>query len=158
MSDNKPTTLVLEFGNLTNQILWTNARNLGLNVSDPLKVAHRHGWELKDNITTLFQRMRVCAGDGCLHLPLVCAEYKHDCLRNILSNDDTHWCTETIGSRFSAGLACLMGCALNECPNHEVNKTAESISVCERSCNDLFMSLNPLSPDLLNETSWLSAC
>jgi hypothetical protein len=55
LSHNKTTTLVLEFGNLTNQILWTNARILGLNVSDPLKVAHQQGWELKDNITPSFK-------------------------------------------------------------------------------------------------------
>lgn len=153
-----PLTLVLEFGNFTNQILWLNARNLGLlNVSDPYEVASTPDWELRDNIATLFQRFKVCAGDGCLHMPMVCNEYadeKSDCIRNIISYDDTHWCTETIGARFSAGVACLLGCAFNKCNG---DNTTKRILSCERTCNELFMSLQPVHLHLMNG-SWISAC
>ena len=144
-------TLVLEFGNLTNQILWSNARSLGMNVSDPRIVSSQPEWELNDNITTLFRRFRVCAGDGCLHMPMVCAEYVHessDCLKNIISHDDTHWCTELIGARFSAGVTCLLGCAFNNCTGE--TKSAETIARCERNCNEQFMTLTPIRHEWLN--------
>ena len=53
-----PTVLVLEFANFTNQLLWMNARSLGINVSDPLLVANNIDWELKDNVTTLMTRLK----------------------------------------------------------------------------------------------------
>ena len=158
-------TLVLEFGNLTNQLLWTNARSIGVNVSDPRRVSHLTGWELKSNsnVTAQFTNTPFCpissaVGNPCIHMPVVCAEYadeKSDCLRNYISFDDMHWCVETIGARWSAGLACLLGCALNECND---SKSSESISICEKECNEQFMALTPLHRQSINDDLWSSSC
>ena len=90
-------------------------------------------------------------------MPVVCAEYadeKSDCLRNYISFDDMHWCVETIGARWSAGLACLLGCALNECND---SKSSESISICEKECNEQFMALTPLHRQSINDDLWSSS-
>ena len=156
-------TLVLEFGNLTNQLLWTNARNIGVNVSDPRRVSHLPRWELQENVTAQFTNTPFCpmsaaVGNPCIHMPVVCAEYtdeKSDCQRNYISFDDMHWCVETIGARWSAGLACLLGCALNKCND---SKSLEYISICEKECNEQFMALTPLHQQLIRGDSWLSSC
>jgi hypothetical protein len=159
---NETTILVLEFGNLTNQLLWTNARSIGVDMPDPRKVSSLHEWEMLDDVTTRFTNIPVCpisatVGQLCLHMPVVCAEYADentDCLRNYISFDDMHWCSETIGARWSAGVACLLGCALNEC----TVRTESSISNCQRRCNDQFMALNPIKHEWIDNPSWLSSC
>jgi hypothetical protein len=159
---NETTILVLEFGNLTNQLLWTNARSIGVEMPDPRKLSSMLGWELLDNVTTRFTTIPVCpisatVGKLCIHMPVVCAEYadEHtDCLRNYISFDDMHWCSETIGARWSAGVACLLGCTLNECSV----RTEASVFNCQRRCNDQFMALNPIKHDWIDDSSWLSSC
>ena len=159
------TTVVLEFGNLTNQLLWTNARSLGLNVSDPREVSSVYGWELQDNVTNKFKNTPTCPvsasfGKLCLHMPVMCAKHADedtDCLRNYISFDDMHWCTETIGARWSAGIACLLGCVFNSC-NGQTTTTATT-STCEAKCNEQFMTLTPISNDWIHSSSsWLSSC
>ena len=74
-----PTVLVLEFANFTNQLLWMNARSLGINVSDPLLVASEIDWELKDNVTTLMTRLKKAPWDRGWRIPQVCADQLNDC-------------------------------------------------------------------------------
>ena len=158
------TIVVLEFGNLTNQLLWTNARSLGLNVSDPREVSSVFGWELQDDVTNKFTNTPTCPesasfGKLCLHMPVICAKYADEntnCIRNYISFDDMHWCTETIGARWSAGIACLLGCALNSCKGQ--NTTPATISTCEAKCNKQFMTLSPVSSNWIRGTSWFSSC
>ena len=162
-----PKTLVLDFANFANQIFWMNARSLGLNVSDPYQVAHERGWELRDDVSVIFQPLNAfcdgggCCG-GCFRMPTFCSEYKDDtpggCKRNLITYDDLHWCTESVGARFSAGIACLLGCVFNKCPGTDVvNKSAELLALCEKRCNDQFMALSPISPEMLKER-FSSAC
>mmetsp|Transcript_13328 Transcript_13328/g.28923 ORF Transcript_13328/g.28923 Transcript_13328/m.28923 type:complete len:177 (-) Transcript_13328:1038-1568(-) len=158
----QPLVLVLEFGNFTNQLLWTNARSLGVNVSDPRQVSGDTGWELKDNVTTLMTSL-----DWGLRIPQVCADNINNtmtlkCIRNYISNDDMHWCTETIGARFTAGLACLLGCALNNCASGDreanVGKSMPSIDLCEKECNNRFMLLSPIDDKWIEANSSIRAC
>ena len=154
-----PLTLVLEFGNLTNQIQWSNAFSFGMNVSNPREISHLPDWELLDDASLLFQRIKFCIKDGCNHMTTICSERVSEtsnCIRNFISFDDTHWCTETIGARFSAGVACLLACAFESCGG-EGSKSVESMSACETKCNNQFMALNPIT-DLLNGTSTFSTC
>ena len=156
-----PRTLVLDFAKFANQMFWLNARSLGFNVSDPYHVAHEQGWELRDDISVIFQPLeKECSGQ-CIRMPIYCSEYNDTtgtCKPNLITADDVHWCTETIGARFSAGIACLLGCAFNKCSTTgAVNKSAESLALCEKRCNDQFMALSPVSPEMLSNT-FFSAC
>ena len=163
-SSNDVSIMVLEFGNFANQLLWTNARSIGIEMSDPRTVSSVHGWELRDNVTTRFTNSPVCpisatVGKLCLHMPSICAEYADEntkCLRNFISYDDMHWCTETIGARWSAGIACLLGCALNKCEGQV--KTEASRSLCQNRCNEQFMSLNRIKQEWADDASWFSSC
>lgn len=162
----QPLVLVLEFGNFTNQLLWTNARNLGFNVSDPQQVSSDFGWELKDNVTTLMPRLN--HWDGGWRIPQVCADKRNNtmtfnCLLNYISVDDMHWCTETVGASFTAGLACLLGCAFNNCAadDREVNAGGRSVSpidLCEEECNNRFMALSPVDQKWIDANLSIRAC
>jgi len=157
----KPFVLVLDFGNYTNQLLWANARNLGYNISDPWQVSSEDGWELKDNITSLLASDIAWFG----HAAQVCTEspsvkVKNKCLLNYISNDGMHWCTETIGSRFIAGLACLLGCAFNSCEEEggSLTELMHPIGLCEEQCNNRFMTLHPVEHELIKSDSSLRSC
>ena len=134
------------------------SRSIGVNVSDPRMVSSQTGWELQDDAARKFIDTRWCwSPEPCLHMPSVCAEYEaNNCLRNLISADDMHWCTETIGAHFAAGIACLLGCALTECKDE--TESDGSISSCEQVCNNQFMSLDPLSSKLVSSESWFSSC
>lgn len=53
----KAAVLILEFANLTNQMIWYNARNLGMNLRDPSLFSGSVGWEIMDNTTELLHRV-----------------------------------------------------------------------------------------------------
>lgn len=72
-----------------------------------------------------------------------------NCKRNLISPDGIHWCVETIGPRFTASIACLLGCVYNERPPDTSAKGIESLRECERECNNKFMSLTPV------DESWI---
>ena len=90
-SRKRPLVLVLEFGEFTNQLLWTNARYLGYNVSDPRLASSEIGWEVKDNVTSLLTRLP----GWWIRIPQVCAESynstRRGCVYNSISTDDMHW-------------------------------------------------------------------
>jgi hypothetical protein len=64
-------------------------------------------------------------------------------------------CTETIGARYSAGVACLLGCAFNNCTGGEKKY---NIDLCERECNNRFMSLRPIDQKWIELDSAIQAC
>jgi hypothetical protein len=205
--------LVQEFGNLTNQILWMNAQNLGYNISMPDFAQHR--WE-KMGSEFLLHRLDVDSWKFNPSIPMVCADMPrclvvleteaeldetsatakqfdteiapkmcaidtkkgspqwYDCMRCMLENclfvdheyqqrllysffnrfsrDGMHWCVETLGPRYSASIACLLGCVTNGDAYHVSTSKrydSERIQKCERDCNDQFMSLVPV------EESWI---
>lgn len=90
-------------------------------------------------------------------IPMVCAfpidppfttknETAGDCFFNRVSRDGMHWCIESLGSRYSANIACLLGCVYNG----EGPQNGQDLRQCEQECNEQFMSLVPV------DESWLS--
>lgn len=73
------------------------------------------------------------------------------CFFNRFSRDGMHWCMETVGPRFSASVACLLGCIYNEDKDMKFNDTLPMSEKrgCEMECNRRYMSLMPI------EESWL---
>eukprot|EP00581_Thalassiosira_minuscula_P011811 CAMPEP_0183722994 /NCGR_PEP_ID=MMETSP0737-20130205/14760_1 /TAXON_ID=385413 /ORGANISM="Thalassiosira miniscula, Strain CCMP1093" /LENGTH=586 /DNA_ID=CAMNT_0025953243 /DNA_START=506 /DNA_END=2263 /DNA_ORIENTATION=- len=165
------TVLVQEFGNFTNQILWHNARHIGYNLTLPNNFATTNtnaSWE-RTGSEFLLHRMypdRQYAPS----ISMVCGQtldrwssrnatppYGRACLPNMISRDGMHWCVESLGPRYSASVACLLGCVYNHnggtmYPTEEANDDGanveglglEDIRVCERECNEQFMSLVPV--------------
>lgn len=73
-----------------------------------------------------------------------------------------HWCVETIGGRYSASIACLLGCVYNESGERgggeeEFNTTKENVRQCERECNEQFMSLFPVAERWIGSDTTLYA-
>eukprot|EP00956_Cyclotella_meneghiniana_P029627 scaffold72399_cov49-Cyclotella_meneghiniana.AAC.8 len=81
------------------------------------------------------------------------------CFFNRFSRDGMHWCVETIGPRYSASIACLLGCIYNgdmdkkyeKATNDKKDNIMSSIRYCENECNQRFMSLLPV------EQYWLDS-
>ena len=88
---------------------------------------------------------------------MVCAqppgvnEKSNACIRNRISSDGIHWCIETLGTRYSASIACLLGCVYNgdEKEKMEMKNDDAGLRQCERRCNEQFMSIKPV------EESWI---
>lgn len=87
---------------------------------------------------------------------------KAQCFFNRFSRDGMHWCVETIGPRYSASVACLLGCVYNGDARQEYMTAAleaeqqqilERLKLCEADCNSRFMSIVPVDESWLdNET------
>ena len=152
--DGIKTVLVQEFSNFANQIIWTNAKHIGYNVSIP-DFMKRDGWEHKD---AGFLLDRLTGYKYSMpSIPMVCADQATPkkenepahCLRNKISPDGGHWCTGTLGPRYSASIACLAGCVYNgnglkHLDNETVSSSPLKLRKCEQACNDQFMSLVPI--------------
>eukprot|EP00571_Detonula_confervacea_P001713 CAMPEP_0172331712 /NCGR_PEP_ID=MMETSP1058-20130122/62066_1 /TAXON_ID=83371 /ORGANISM="Detonula confervacea, Strain CCMP 353" /LENGTH=554 /DNA_ID=CAMNT_0013048981 /DNA_START=388 /DNA_END=2049 /DNA_ORIENTATION=- len=147
--------LVQEFGNFTNQILRMNAEQLLMTNSSTPDFS-QEGWELKD-ADFLLKRL----SSETFWFPsicMVCAErtYAHinekknevqDCIRSKISRDGAHWCTETLGPRYSASVACLLGCVYNGNEPSINAQDVEMVRQCEKKCNDQFMSILPVDKE-----------
>lgn len=159
--------LVLEYGTFYNHIIWSNARYLGYNVSDPLE-ALSQDIDVFDLEGPSFLLDRLQDGqEWSPSIPMVCSDTtslgtdRKICNRNYLFLDGMHICPESLASRYAAGLACLIGCVYNErgegtttTQSTGTNITTEnedSIRACERECNEQFMSVMPV------EESWIDA-
>jgi len=129
--------LVLEFGDFTNQILWKNAQHLGYNISSQ----RGGGWELS-GVDFLLDRLPLPPRKWPPSIPMVCAKQplkdEKNCIRNKISTDGIHWCIETMGPRYAASIACLLGCVYN---GKGLDKNGEDVRKCEQECNEQFMSI-----------------
>jgi hypothetical protein len=152
--------LVQEFGQFTNEILWKSAQHLGIykniaNYSDT-KNQYNNGWELSGT-SFLLDRLPLAKRKWPPSIPMVCAqppgvnEKSNACIRNRISSDGIHWCIETLGTRYSASIACLLGCVYNgdEKEKMEMKNDDTGLRQCERGCNEQFMSIKPV------EESWI---
>mmetsp|Transcript_14719 Transcript_14719/g.26619 ORF Transcript_14719/g.26619 Transcript_14719/m.26619 type:complete len:153 (-) Transcript_14719:87-545(-) len=75
-------------------------------------------------------------------------ETVEDCVRNKISRDGAHWCVENMGARYSASVACLLGCVHNGSgPSADDLQDVEMVRRCEQSCNDRFMSILPVEEE-----------
>lgn len=155
--------LVQEFGQFTNEILWKSAQHLGIynNISSldvDKKKQHNNGWELSGT-SFLLDRLPLAKRKWPPSIPMVCAqppgvnEKSNACIRNKISSDGIHWCIETLGSRYSASIACLLGCVYNGDVDSKEERRMKNddtnLRECERECNEQFMSIKPV------EKSWI---
>ena len=93
--------------------------------------------------------------------PMVCAKMPNStnvqsCVYNKISPDGMHWCTPTLGPRYSASVACLLGCVYNGelgylSERENSNIMNESVRACEDECNQRFMSLVPVDNDWIDD-------
>ena len=138
--------LVQEFGDFANRLLWESARRLGYAVppapadgagADP-------GWALA-GAAFLLERLPRPRRQWPPSVPMVCAARPavgaRECPANGISPDGMHWCVETLGPRYTASIACLLGCVYN---GGGPGKAAGEVRRCERECNQLFMSIAPV--------------
>lgn len=148
--------LVQEFGNFTNQILRMNAEHIQLtNTATPDFT--KTNWELSgaDFLLKRLSAETFWSSSICM----VCAQPVYprmndknvqveDCIRNKISRDGIHWCVETLGPRFTASIACLLGCVYNGNESNSKSK-ADMIQLrqCEQECNDQFMTIRPVDED-----------
>lgn len=145
--------LIQEFGNFTNQVLRKNSEHIRLtNTSTP--DFSELGWEVSGK-DFLLKRLSAEAY-WAPSIAMVCAEPTfptvnaknqkvEDCVRSKISRDGAHWCVETIGSRYSASIACLLGCVYNgREPSIGRKEDIEMMRQCERLCNNQFQSIDPV--------------
>ena len=150
--------LVQEFGQFTNEILWKSAQNLGIynNISSLDSDTKHNGWELSGT-SFLLDRLPLAKRKWPPSIPMVCAqppgvnEKSNACIRNRISSDGIHWCIETLGTRYSASIACLLGCVYNGDikDKRRMKNDDTDLRDCERECNEQFMSIKPV------EESWI---
>mmetsp|Transcript_24849 Transcript_24849/g.49691 ORF Transcript_24849/g.49691 Transcript_24849/m.49691 type:complete len:482 (+) Transcript_24849:100-1545(+) len=131
--------LVQEFGNLTNQVLVENAKNLNL-ISHVRDIDYaQQSWEV-DFANVFLQRPTKTTKQWPPSHAQVCSSLPSNeakaCPGVKISPDGMHWCVETFGARFTASIACLLGCVYNV-----ARPTHEGVKMCEQRCNDQFMSL-----------------
>ena len=152
--------LVQEFGQFTNEILWKSAQHLGIynNITSlDSDTEEPNGWELSGS-SFLLDRLPLAKRKWPPSIPMVCAqppgvnEKSNACIRNRISSDGIHWCIETLGTRYSASIACLLGCVYNgdDSTKRERKNGDTDLRECERECNEQFMSIKPV------EESWIS--
>lgn len=142
--------LVQEFGNFTNQVVRVNAKHIELTTTSTPDFSQK-GWELSG---TDFLLKRLSAESFWNpSIAMVCAEQVHssvnennkeveDCIRSKISRDGCHWCVDTLGPRYAASVACLLGCVHNG-EEHNAHDF-EMVRHCEHVCNDRFMSILPV--------------
>lgn len=120
---------ILDFDRLTRELIDLNAASLGFKEFDDIYLFSRR----------LSKRRRCHNGHSGFSRSIhhVCGVHVGTqachCIGNSLTFDGMHWCQEHLGGRVNAGLACLMGCTSAD---------------CDRACNDVFMTTNPVDPSL----------
>lgn len=151
--------LVQELANFTNQIIWTNAKHIGYNIDLDFSL---NGWDGMKAGFLLDRLERVSKYQWPSSIPMVCAERPigtnvTSCVQNKVSPDGIHWCTSTLGPRYSASIACLLGCVYNGEFGYlfgvvdTFNIVNKTVRVCEDECNQRFMSLVPV------DDKWIDA-
>ena len=185
--------LVQDLSAFTNEILWMNAEHLGYNISSRAEIGSRSMQREVDGSEFLLHRLDMKDWKFNPSIPMVCntppictprvtllpngTSFTHDnlCLMNVtadpsqcffnrFSRDGMHWCMETIGPRFSASVACLLGCAYNGDTNDKFDKASDdrkgsimsSVQRCEMECNRRYMSLMPVEEKFDRRTSFYS--
>ena len=133
--------MVQEWSRFTSAILRENGLSMGYNTSSN---------------DFFFERLVGGETSWAQSVPMVCANRPKDnlhseCKRNKISPDGIHWCVETLGPRFTASIACLLGCAYNERPPDRTQRGVSRLKRCERDCNEQFMSLNRIGDKYIGD-------
>jgi len=134
--------MVQEWSRFTSQIIRENGLSMGYNISSN---------------DFYFERLVGGETSWAQSVPMVCANKPKDnlhseCKRNKISPDGIHWCVETLGPRFTASIACLLGCAYNERPpDRATQRGVSSLRKCEHECNEQFMSLTRIGDEYIGK-------
>lgn len=129
---------VLDFARWTDQLMEYNARSIG-KISDMEMMGKNRSFAL-DRLGCRKYPLSIAQGCAMLVQPGEC-----NCQRNRVSHDGMHWCLESIGGRFVAGIACLLSCLVSYQPQHF---SFQQLRTCEQQCNARFMSMQRL--DFMN--------
>jgi hypothetical protein len=130
-------------------------KHIGYNITMPDFT--KHGWEKLGAELLLHRYQGIASMRKAPSIPMVCAypikqpfSTKNGtagkCFFNRISHDGMHWCVESLGPRYSASVACLLGCAYT---GNEPQHALVELRRCERECNDQVMSLVPV------DESWI---
>ena len=106
-----------EVGNLTNVILFENAKHIGYNISHP-RYAHK-GWEANGTDFLLHRHQFLGDVKYPQSIPMVCGydlgpypfsarnttPPRGPCLYSSISKDRMQWCVNTLGARYTAIVA-----------------------------------------------------
>ncbi|KAL7544232.1 hypothetical protein ACHAWF_010052 [Thalassiosira exigua] len=139
--------MVQEFANFSSGILYEQGKQMGYDVSSN---------------AFFFERLKGGTTSWAQSIPMVCSNKPKDnleseCKRNKISPDGIHWCVETLGPRFTASLACLLGCVYNERPPARSPRGMATLLRCEQDCNEQFMSLKRVDERLIGNNTTLFA-
>lgn len=140
------TVLVQEFANYTSQIIWSNAKDIGL-YNGSMPDYSLKGWEQTGDF--LFDRLTIngkwppSKAQVCVSRKFWINDRGEQCHLNRISVDGSHWCINSLGARHSASIACLLGCAFNGEKDKDINNVRE----CEQKCNDQFMTVLPVEEE-----------
>ena len=163
--------LVIDYGMYVNQVIWTNALYLNYNVSSPLSIggaATDHNIYELEGPSFLFDRLDKDSKDFPPTIAMVCSSTPTEdgkCNRNNLFSDGMHICPETLASRFAAGVACILGCVYNRrqkiraYENDDRSSTwiFERIRICERECNEQFLSVMPVDDSWIDTNTTIAS-
>ena len=144
------TVLVQEFNNYTSQIIWNNAIHIGM-TNRTLPDTTKKGWEQEADF--FFDRLNnggkwpPSKAQVCVSSNRWIQHNAEQCNLNRISVDGSHWCVNSLGPRFTASMACLLGCVYNG----ESSKNMADIRRCEQACNDQFMTINPVDEEWISE-------
>ena len=155
--------LVQELANFTNQLIWTNAKHMGYDVDLDFSI---NGWDGMKASFLLDRFERVSKYFWPPSIPMVCSKRPNgtnvrSCVQNKISPDGGHWCTPTLGPRYSASIACLLGCVYNGEYGYLLgvvdtfNIVNKSVRVCEDECNQRFLSLVPVDDEWIDDGATL---
>lgn len=125
--------LVLEFGNLMDELIERNARSMGHDTSTVATTQNYTMDRLSPDKKGISKSIpHVCAKKPVVH-PLVSPP---SCDLNVITSDGMHMCMETYGDSIVAGISCLLGCVHNE-----DSPSVDLVGECASKCNSQFMTL-----------------
>jgi hypothetical protein len=170
--------LVLELGDLVDDLLEWNAQIMGFNTSLPYRewmLGHslRVNGETAPKRKQRRRRRRASAAATAASARSTPSYYNHKvahkcavqvpdtataCPRNSITYDGMHLCMSTLGGRTVSGMACLIDCSLNALETEKKqddshpDRSAELRS-CESRCNGQFMSTQPVPASMMMRQS-----
>jgi hypothetical protein len=161
--------LVLELGDLVDDLLEWNAQIMGFNTSLPYREwMLGHTLRVNDETAPTKQRQRRRAATAAASrstpsyynhkVAHKCAVRVPDtataCPRNSITYDGMHLCMSTLGGRTVSGMACLIDCSLDALETEKGQDdfhpdSSAELRSCESRCNGQFMSTKPVPASMM---------
>jgi hypothetical protein len=160
--------LVLELGDLVDDLLEWNAQIMGFNTSLPYQEwMLGHTLRVNGETAPKRQRQRRRASAATAAARSTPSYYNHKvahkcavlvpdtataCPRNSITYDGMHLCMSTLGGRTVSGMACLIDCSLDVLERKQDDSHPDGsaqLRSCESRCNDQFMSTRPVPASMM---------